>query len=292
MRRVLAVVALLSLALTMAPEVAGGGQGGVFRVTCKLSHRKQVDPIMSPGERSAHMHDFFGNVSTDADSTYDSMEGRRTTCALATDTAAFWVPTLFDKNGDPVPILRAAAYYRDIPESSHEVSVYPRDFRIIAGFPDPQTATPRGGWGFNCDDSDPLQPTSAIDCSGSSGLVRANVFFPECAKLNARGHIARDSNDHRSHAAYADEETGCPRGYRVKLATLNIKITYDIADCESAGCYLASDEMGVDGRTCSRPGCTLHGDFWNTWVQGPASEEDTLAYLIRRCLNADPEQQC
>ena len=42
-----------------------------FEVFCSFDHRKQEDPIVFPHLRPAgHVHDFFGNQSTDADSTY------------------------------------------------------------------------------------------------------------------------------------------------------------------------------------------------------------------------------
>src|SRR5215207_4500857 len=45
-----------------------------FVVRCDFSHRKQVDPIVSPGvKKSFHMHDFFGNTNTNRNSTLKSL---------------------------------------------------------------------------------------------------------------------------------------------------------------------------------------------------------------------------
>lgn len=297
--RIIVVLTLVSLALAVPGSPAVAGSTGVFRVSCDFSHRAMADPIMSPGQRSAHLHDFFGNETTDRDSTYGSMVGRRTSCALGTDTAAFWAPTMLAKNGDPVPIDGAAVYYRDWPDGARGVTTYPKDFRIISGFPNPQRATGisvassiGGNWGFACDNEEPLQPTSAIDCTGhSESEVTAVVFFPQCGERNNHGRIATDSSDHRSHAAFATGN-GCPNNHPVKLPLAYLKIRYAITDCIAAGCHLASDGMSIDGERCSDPGCSLHADFWNTWVQGPPSKDNTLKNLVKMCLNADPEKEC
>jgi hypothetical protein len=42
-----------------------------FVVKCDFSHREQVDPIVDFGKATSfHMHDFYGNTTTDENSTY------------------------------------------------------------------------------------------------------------------------------------------------------------------------------------------------------------------------------
>lgn len=258
-----------------------------------------ADPIVSPGQTSAHLHDFFGNETTNKDSTYDSMVGQPTSCGLGTDTAGFWAPTMLDKNENPIPVDRVNIYYRDWPDSANQVTAFPKDFRIVSGFPNLQQAkgigssVPGGNWGYQCDNTEPLQPTSAIDCTGHSMThVFAVVFFPECGQMNDNGKIVTDSPDHRSHAVFATRDGGCPADHPVKLPLTYLKIRYAITDCIAAQCHLSSDGMSINGKTCSDPGCTLHADFWNTWVQGPTSEVNTLKNLVQSCLNAVPEKEC
>ena len=55
-----------------APVRHLGPQGtvGQFVVECGYSHSAPDDPIVYPGQPGmSHEHDFFGNVTTDADST-------------------------------------------------------------------------------------------------------------------------------------------------------------------------------------------------------------------------------
>jgi Domain of unknown function (DUF1996) len=70
-----------------------------FIFSCDFSHRAKDDPIVHPGHAGmAHSHDFFANRSTSADSTYKSLRAADSTCQIDADTAAYWVPTLY-QNG-------------------------------------------------------------------------------------------------------------------------------------------------------------------------------------------------
>jgi hypothetical protein len=221
----------------------------------------------------AHLHEFFGNTSTNAASTYASMLKATTTCPFTGDTGGYWVPALYTSSGQRVVPRRMTVYYRDRPQESKPVTPFPPDFRMIAGSP---TA---GTWGFNCDGT-ALRTTSLIDCSGlSSGhtFVRGTVIFPNCGKRDASGNIVTDSPDHRSHVAYpVSAKVGCPTSHPVKLPHLKINVRWGITNCVAARCYLASDHE----RSCTTNGCSLHSDFWNTWDQA------ALVKMVTTQLNA------
>jgi hypothetical protein len=92
-------------------------QSGKFSIKCTLSHQRQVDPIVKPGPKgtlSGHLHDFFGNRSTDSDSTYDSMIASPTTCGLNADTSGYWTPSLLRPDGSVVKPV-ADPMYRNVP---------------------------------------------------------------------------------------------------------------------------------------------------------------------------------
>ena len=82
--------------------MVAGPQGGVgqFVVACDWSHASFDDPIVHAGmEGMSHRHEFFGNTTTDADSTYESLLAGDTSCAQKLDRAAYWVPSLLDGEG-------------------------------------------------------------------------------------------------------------------------------------------------------------------------------------------------
>src|SRR5215216_6226088 len=123
------VVSLLAaLASSPAASAASFEHGASFAVRCDFSHRAQVDPVVSPGGTSAHMHDFFGNITTNADSTYDWMTtgidpndpskppaDPLTTCSRPEDTGAYWIPTVSwkdQKGPHTLTANRAVFYYR------------------------------------------------------------------------------------------------------------------------------------------------------------------------------------
>src|SRR5436190_8376748 len=64
-----------------AEQLPGLLDQGVFATLCRFSHEAPDDPIVYPGQAGkSHLHTFFGNASTDAASTYDSLRASDTTC--------------------------------------------------------------------------------------------------------------------------------------------------------------------------------------------------------------------
>jgi Domain of unknown function (DUF1996) len=263
---VLAVLCLIGL-------TANPAEGTVTSIHffCKFSHGPlAADPIVSPGMPSMHTHLFFGNMTTNQDSTYQTMVGASSTCRQAGDTAAYWVPALLDANGNPVPISGATVYYGN--EPSGTAVAFPPDFRLVAGYPHAFSSKPNSFWGWSCDNSDPLSPTiTGIDCSKyagtASGYISARIFFPECAISST----ATDAADHRSHTSYpyrngVEVRTGgsCPADHPVNMPRVRLIVRWKVVTCP--GCYLSSDwQYGTPA------GGSLHADYWNTWNQ-PALE--------------------
>ena len=70
MRRTLLVITSVALvALGVTPVAAQS-----LKIECGASHAAADDPIVFPGQPgAAHLHEFFGNTSTNASSTYASM---------------------------------------------------------------------------------------------------------------------------------------------------------------------------------------------------------------------------
>ncbi len=95
-----------------AASARSSDHGASFAVRCDFSHRSNDDPIVHQGHAGmAHSHDFFGNKTTDADSTRESLLGEETTCTRPKDTAAYWHPTV-SWSGERLDSNRAVFYYR------------------------------------------------------------------------------------------------------------------------------------------------------------------------------------
>ena len=266
-----------SLVITLVAVLIGSGAtpahaGGTVKIECRWSHRASDDPIVVPGRPgAAHSHEFFGNRSTNANSTYSTMIGQATTCDVAGDTAGYWVPTLLGSAGQVIAPRRIVVYYRDRPQPSRLTTAFPPDFRLIAGAPQ------AGVSGWSCDGL-VNGATSHIDCTGfSTPYVRGRIIFPSCGRVDGSGNVIKDSPDHRSHVAYfTSASAGCPAAYPIQLPQLTMNVRYGVTNCIAAGCYLASDRSAG----CSVPGCSLHADFWNTWNQ------TALQNIVTTILNA------
>ena len=83
-----------------------------FVENCRYSHQAPDDPIVYPGKPGAsHEHTFVGNRSTDAFSSFGSLRSGGTTCMRRDDTAAYWVPALYQDTTEILPVA-ATVYYR------------------------------------------------------------------------------------------------------------------------------------------------------------------------------------
>jgi hypothetical protein len=257
MTKVLRAFAALSLVAAVSaggplPPQASAAQGGSFIVRCGESHQRQVDPIVAPGSpMSAHMHEFFGNTSTDFDSTYDTMTQASTTCGFAADTSAYWFPTLMAPDGTIVKAMSAKAYYRKTSGAGHHVVAFPPDFRMVVW----------GHYFYGCGNLRNPSPTPP-NCGNAT--VRLTIDFPSCWD----GQNI-DSPNHIDHVTFATG-TDCTGVFVPKL---RLVVNYPIKDATGYG--LSSDAgAGVtDGKSA-------HADFWNTWNQ------DALQAEVDACINA------
>jgi Domain of unknown function (DUF1996) len=261
-RAVLAVIpAALSLAGPLAvsaphPVLAAGG--GQFSVQCAYSHRLMDDVIVFPGRPGAsHAHDFYGNTSTSARSTYASLLAGRTTCTSPSDTAAYWQPTLL-VSGRPVTPTAERAYYANA--TAGPIRPFPAGLRIIAGNSRATAPQPTSVVYWGCaHDEDAGQRPVPPQCADQ---LRVHVIFPNCWDGT---HL--DSADHRSHMAYSAGGR-CPRSHPVAVPRLTIAVGWQ-ATPAPATVSLSSG-----------PPSTMHADFLNSWNQA------ALAGLVSRCLAA------
>jgi hypothetical protein len=105
--------------------------GNNFWSNCRFSHSAGDDPIVVPRHPGwSHRHTFFGNVSTNAYSTLARLRHASTTCKPSADTAAYWVPTLF-QNGREVRPAKAQLYY--VVFGYGQMRAFPPGLRMIAG---------------------------------------------------------------------------------------------------------------------------------------------------------------
>jgi hypothetical protein len=241
--------------LAVAPEEAAAlssDHGASFSVRCAFSHRAEDDPIVHPGDPGmAHSHDFFGNRSTDANSTYNSLLTAGTTCTRPGDTAAYWIPTV-SFEGNPLEAKRFVVYYRAGEKDHKRIRPYPAGLKMISDS-HIRWSCGRGSG------------TKAPPSSCSSGELTVRVGFPDCSD----GRI--DSADHKAHVAYSritnDGTQRCPRSHPRSVPTLNMNATFPIPT--------RTGKVTLSSGVAS----SMHADFYNSFNQ------DTLGNLVKRCIN-------
>ncbi len=232
-----------------------------FVENCRYSHEAPDDPIVFPGQPGlSHQHTFVGNRTTNAFSSFGSLRSSGTTCVRRDDTAAYWVPALYQGPTEVLPVA-ATVYYRR--GTLAEVSPFPNNLRMIAG--DAKATVPQGlrvtFW--SCGVASGVERSTEVPaCPDTRGsFLRLHIRFPEC--WDGR---RLDSADHKSHLAYAVRGE-CPSTHPV--AVPQITQIYRYASRGGDGFSLASG--GV---------YSAHADFLNAWKPG------ALRKLVGDCLNA------
>lgn len=274
------------LASSAVPKSADPDLVGAFRFICRPSHNAYDDPIVFPGKKgAAHLHTFFGNTLTDANSTYESLRTTgESTCNNALNRSAYWIPSMMDGLGNVVMPERIAVYYKRLPNSDPKCREgkgcvgLPRGLRYIFG---------RTMSGPIAGQKDPVY----FNCSGPGAVPAHYKSLPEAARNCPSGATIGavveapncwdgknlDSPDHRSHMSYetalgADKRPSCPSTHPVRIPTFTLGVWYTTDDTlDRSGdlspsrrtWYFSSDRMA--GMTARTSGTTFHADWFGAW---------------------------
>ena len=258
-------------------------KGGKFEVTCKphAIPDQAIDPIVSPGvSPSAHLHTFFGNKGVTSTSTTSTLQGKvsGTTCVLANDTAAYWIPAAcdgpcVDATGQPteqapvnvVQPVKIFAYY--FGTQGVQVGQYPAGLQMIGG--NSHATTPpldKSEIEFHCGNGgshhSPVR-TYPYDCTAANGVrgtdgVVAVVKFPYC--IDTFGAMSYGT-------------PGCATG-DTTLGQVQIHVHY--------GSGTKGYQTGSTLNYTSGPYYTLHADWMNGW-----SPQSKLQALVSGCLDTN-----
>ena len=292
------VVALMLLKAPVASAQEEGPTGESFVINCGFSQEKQVDPIVNPGEPGTpeavahHMHHFFGNTTTDSNSTLESLRAAAsrpdhgTTCepkpglppnATFGDTAAYWIPTVSwtDSRGTttgPIKATQTFFYYKLGGKSVREgVNPHPSGLKIVTiQGKNVEWRCANGNW----------SRTPPKQCSNGKLVVR--IKFPDCLAVDSSGQPRTDTDPsdpnaipHRSHMVDSVQSQNggvkkCPSTHPYPVPMLQTNFTFPIPTTRgtvklSSGAY-----------------STMHADFFNAWQEG------TLEDLVARCINEAP----
>ncbi|MFD8633211.1 DUF1996 domain-containing protein [Streptomyces sp. NPDC059533] len=257
------------------PAASAGASKGSFTSQCGRNENEHFNPdnvIVAPGVSNGahHMHDYVGNVSTDAFSTNNSLAAAGTTCGNGDQSSYYWpVLRLRDgkaeqdakapgggQDGNVGTILRpkqVTITFKGSPVG--RVTAMPRFLRVITG--DAKaftngTANANASWSCTGFEDRQLKDKYPV-CPKGSDVVRT-FSFQSC--WDGRNI---DSANHRTHMAFADRAGRCPKGFTA-VPQLVQRITYGIAP----GARFAVDSFPEQ---LHKP-VTDHGDFINVMSPG------------------------
>ncbi|WP_327087317.1 DUF1996 domain-containing protein [Nonomuraea sp. NBC_01738] len=218
------------------PNNRDRGARGSFVSVCGTNRNGHNNPdnfIVAPGVSNGahHLHDYVGNLSTDAFSTDQSLAAAGTTCRLGDKSTYFWPvlrdrkvdANLGDQDGNVGQVLRARSVtlqFRGNPVS--RVSPMPRFLRLITGDAKAATnggANARAQW--TCTGFTNRITTQYPLCPRFSQVVRI-LDFPSC--WDGRN---TDSANHRTHVVFPGQGGSCPQGTRA-VPQLRMILTYAV----------------------------------------------------------------
>jgi hypothetical protein len=267
------ILSLVTVGLPLTRATALRQGQAVWSVKCEVSHRAPDDPIVFPAQAGrSHMHDFFGNVSTDADSSTASLVNAASSCLNgidAVDRAAYWTPSLLNGNAVVAGVpgeQRIDAYYAVLDKPT-PVRPIPFGLRMIAGDAKATSPQPLDIVHYNClrypNGGQVTKPSAGIPTCPGGSYLSAKISFPGCWDGK---HL--DSPDHKSHMAYP-LRGACPASHPVALPSVGIRVRWKtVRGVPSSRLSLSSGGQ-----------LSLHADFWNVW--NPAAME----WLVSHCLN-------
>ncbi|WP_084628299.1 DUF1996 domain-containing protein [Amycolatopsis nigrescens] len=211
---------------------------GTFVAQCgnnENGHRNPDNFIVAPGVRNGaqHLHDYVGNLSTDADSDDRSLAAAGTTCRNRDQSTYFW-PVLRElgvpgpdededgggNDGNEGEILPPDVRLEFRGNAKSQVTAMPAFLRAITG--DAKAAT-NGDADANakwtCTGFEDRQTTQYPLCPEDSQVQRV-LDFPSCWDGQNT-----DSQNHRDHLRFTDRRGNCPRGTQA-VPQLRMTLTY------------------------------------------------------------------
>jgi hypothetical protein len=228
--------------------VAGIASGANWITTCGFSHTNSDDPIVFPAQVGAsHNHTFMGARTTNAFSTFSSLNASATTCLMPGDKSGYWQPTWY-----PIHPNKGLLVYFNVSSSTRP---FPNGLKMIVRWSG-------GHIRFKCGPGSNTE-TLAPPPSCGSGMLVSVIEFPRYWD-----GVNLDSADHLSQMSYSRNAAHPIELPRMKwYVRMAVPAGMPINPNSSAG--------GYD---------TYHVDFFDGWDKTGANGLQTF---ITRCAGTN-----
>ncbi|MBP0453526.1 DUF1996 domain-containing protein [Kitasatospora sp. RG8] len=283
-------VDIRSVSPNVPAPVRKGPATGSFTSQCGRNENRHLNPdnvIVAPGVSNGahHMHDYVGNVATDAFSSNAKLAASGTTCSNGDQSAYYWpVLRVFDGTNEKDAKAPGGGKDRNVgriltpaeanitytSSAGNPVQPMARFLRIITGDAKAFTNGPanvRASW--SCTGFENRQVVDKYPiCPQGSRVVRT-LKFPDCWDGK---NI--DSANHRTHTAFSNASGSCPKNFKA-IPQLVERVAYDVP----AGVRYAVDSFPEQ---LHNP-ITDHGDFINNMNKGLLDQMVGCINQGRRC---------
>ncbi|KAF4124228.1 protein of unknown function (DUF1996) [Geosmithia morbida] len=131
----------------------------VLRFTNKALTRGRMDPIVSPGVASQHVHNIMGGSGFSSNATAEDLDSSRCSNAMVRgDNSAYWFPSLYFHDGDAGTFESVEVDYVNVyyffEQSDDDITAFPKGLRMVAGDPNTRTAPGSSATNLNPDSGD------------------------------------------------------------------------------------------------------------------------------------------
>jgi hypothetical protein len=266
-----------------APARGPDASTGTFVAVCGRNQNGHHNPdnfIVAPGTSNGahHTHDYVGNLTTDGNSTNESLAAGGTTCRRG-DLSPYYWPVIrrtgtvgddaeapgggLDKNvGQIIEPVSVQLQFRG--NAQAKVVAMPRFIRVITGDAKATTNGPanaRANW--TCSGTNRFTTKYPICPRGT--LAQRVLIFPSCWD-----GVNTDSANHRAHILFTQADGSCPTGTQ-PVPQLRMTLTYNLGRTPNFALDSFPEQL-------HNP-LTDHGDFVNVMP-------DPLMARVVDCINS------
>jgi hypothetical protein len=200
----LAVAVLGAVVSFGASRTSQAASPPTLQFGCDYLKREAIDPIVDPAV--PHIHEFYGNRSVNADSTYNSLKANpATTCRVDEATSSYWHPA-FREGGKVQRPLMIRTYYRDFNGIDPNMRPIPDGLQILA-------TEANGNVRYKCGWRGSPRTTPPVGCTQPWTV---SFDFPNCWNPNA----GRGPNSVKFGA------WSCPSTHPYQFPNLRIEVFY------------------------------------------------------------------